>query len=130
MHHVDVAVDASSLGDAAVARLDLNWFVKVFQREGKRVKKTIICFGHPFASKGVRKVTIVAHRDVVVAGVLPRVKVILHHVAIRACVGVVAEITGPLAIAEREGADACQNSDGDDQHQRGNPLAAAQPVGR
>ena len=54
---------------------------------------------------------IVAHGDVLVAGMLPRVEMVLHNVAVSARIRVVAQITGALPVTESKGANAAQDAD-------------------
>lgn len=63
---------------------------------------------------------IVANGDMLVAGMLPGVEVILHDMAISAAGWIVAQITGSLAVPEREGADAAEHPDHNSQDERRN----------
>lgn len=49
--------------------------------------------------------TVVADRHMVMAGLLPRVHMILHHMAVHAALRIVAQVTGSLTIAKRKHAD-------------------------
>jgi hypothetical protein len=102
MNKICVTRHTGALRDAFVARFNLDWVFVIAKCEGERVKKTVIGFRHPFADRIMRQMTIVTHRDVMVAAFLPRVQVFLHRVAVHAGIGVVAEITGTLAVSERE----------------------------
>ena len=82
MHDFRVAVQARALRHAPIPRLDLNRLVKILQRERQRMKKPVVGLGDPFADRMMRQVAIVADRHVAMAGILPRVVVVLHHVAI------------------------------------------------
>lgn len=115
MHQPSMTINTGALGNTSIARLDLDWFVKVFQREGKRMKKAVIGLGHPFTNWIVRKVTIVADGHVSMAGFLPRIKMPLHHMAIGASRGIITEIAGPLPIAKGKNPHARQNAKHDRQ---------------
>jgi len=66
------------------------------------VKESVVGFGHPLANEIMRQVAIVADCDVMVAGVLPSVEMILHHMTIDTCLGIVAQIACPFSVAKRE----------------------------
>src|SRR5690606_28824036 len=83
---------------------------KVLHCERQRVEESVIGLGIPLAEKVVRQVTIVAHGHMSMAARYPRVEVTLHHMAVRAPFGPIAQITRPLAVAEREGADSGEQS--------------------
>ena len=110
MNKVLVAIDAGALCYALVARLDLNWIAVATERECQRMKKSVISFGHPFADRMMWQMAIVADRDMMVAGVLPRIEMLLHRVAIDTRLRIVAEVAGALAIAECERAKPKQNA--------------------
>jgi hypothetical protein len=108
--NIDMAIEASVLRHPAIPRLDLYWFMKVLQREGQRMKKSVVGLGDPLADGMMRQVAVVTNCDMAMAGILPRVIVSLHDVAIRARRGIVAEIAPALAVTECERADAANDS--------------------
>jgi len=106
MHDIGMTMDAGTLRYPAVARFDLDRFVKVFERKGQRMEKAIVGLGNPFAQKVVGQVTIVTDSHMAMAGVLPRVVMIVHHVTVGARFRIVAEVACALPVAKGEYADA------------------------
>ena len=100
VHHIRMAMKTRALRHPPIARFDLNWLMEVFQSERQRMKKTVVCLGTPLANKIVWQVTVIANGHMLMAGILPRVEVILHNMAVGTCLGVVAQVTSPLPIAE------------------------------
>jgi hypothetical protein len=62
-----MTIHAGVLGDTAVPWLDLNRFVKILQREGERMKESIVCFRNPLHDRMMWEMAIVAHRNVAMA---------------------------------------------------------------
>jgi len=85
-----MAIDAGALRHPPIARLDSDRILKSPDREGERVKKSVIDFRHPLTDRIVGKMTIVADGHMVMAAMLPRIQVPLHDVAIRTRLGVIA----------------------------------------
>jgi len=110
VHHALVAMQTSGLRDAAIARLDLDGVVKVLEGEGQRMVKAVVAFDNPFFNWVMRQVAVVAAGDAVMAGMLPRIEMVLHDVAVDARLGIAAEIAGAFAVAEGKGADAAQDA--------------------
>lgn len=110
MHDIGMAIDAGILRYSAVARLDLNRFVEVFKGERQRMEETIVGLRNPLAQKIVGQVTVVTDRHMPMARVLPRVVMIVHHVAIGARLGIIAQVACALAVTKREYPDATQNA--------------------
>lgn len=54
MHKVFVTGNAGALGDAFVARLDLNGIFEIAQSKRQRMEESVVCFGYPFAREIVR----------------------------------------------------------------------------
>lgn len=106
VHQIGVAVETGILRDPSIARLDLDRLVEIFQRECQRMKKTIVRLGDPFADRVVRQMAVIADGHVAVAGILPRVVVTLHHVAVSTGRWIVAEVAPALPVAERESSGA------------------------
>lgn len=90
MNEVFMAIDARILRDSFVARFDFYWVVVVLKRESQRVKKTIISFGHPFADKVVREMTIIADCDMMMTAFLPCVQMLLHRMAVCTALRIIA----------------------------------------
>jgi hypothetical protein len=103
-------MQASGLRHPAIARLDLDGLVKVLQRKGQRMKKAVVSLDHPFPNGMVRKVAVVADRNALVTGVLPRVEMILHDVAIRTARWIVAEVTRAFSIPKSKQAESAQHA--------------------
>lgn len=121
MHEIRMASQAGVLSHPAVSRLDPNRLVEVFQRKGQRVEKTIVGLRDPLAHEMVGQVAIIADGDVPMAGILPRIVVVLHDVAIGARQRIVAQVTRTLTVAEREHADAPKDSQHDHKDGREQP---------
>lgn len=113
MHELAVTGNASTLSDAPIAFFDLNWIFESTGRERQRVKETIVGFRYPFADVVMWQVAIIADRHMVMAGVLPRIQVFLHHMTVDARLRVVAEIAGTFAVAESERAEPNKNAQQD-----------------
>ena len=105
MYEVAVAADASILRDFLVAGFGLDWVVVVVERECHRMEKTTVCFCDQVAGKFVRQMAIVADGDMMMAALLPGIKMVLHHVAVGTRLGIVTKVTGSLAVSERERTD-------------------------
>jgi len=90
MHKVFVTVDACVLRYLLVSRLDLDRVMIVLQCERQGMKEPVVCFRGPFPDKVMWQVAVIARRDMVMAALLPRIKVILHDVAIRTRRGILA----------------------------------------
>ena len=126
MDKVTVTMQAGSLRDPAIPRLDLNRLVEVSHREGPRMKEPIIGLGDPFPDRIVREVAIVADGHMPVARLLPRIEMSLHHVTIHAGLRVVTQVARPFSIAERERPHASEQPCGNG-HYRHDYRAAARP---
>ena len=122
-----VAVQAGVLGDAPVARLDAQGIGDVPERERQRVEEPVVGFGHPLADRVVvPQVAIVAGGDAVVARLLPRVVVPLHHVAVGAAARIVHEIRRALPVAEGERPQAREDAERNgDARRHGGPGSRA-----
>lgn len=126
MHQFLMTIEASALRHAPVARLDLNRLMKILQRKRQRMKEPVVPLGDPFPDRMMREVAIVAHGHVPMTRVLPRVKMILHYVAVCASCRIVAQIAPPLAVAEGERPHPEQHAD---QDRRGKRQPSDQPDG-
>jgi hypothetical protein len=113
-----VAMQTGVLRNAAIARFDADGIGEIFEREGERMEEAVVGLRDPFADGVVRQVAVVTDGDATVAGLLPRVVVLLHDVAVRAALRVVAEIAGALAVAQGEGAEADERSKSDREQNR------------
>src|SRR5690349_10002105 len=100
LHEFLVALRAVLLQHATIARLDANGFVKVLEREALGVPEAVLRLAGVFAREIVRRVTVVAGGDGVMARLLPAVVMFTHDVAIGARGGIIAEIRTTLAIPE------------------------------
>ena len=111
MHGICMAIEARALCHPLVARLDLDWLVKILKRECQRMKKPVVRFRDQMADEIVRQVAVVARRHMAMARILPRVVVALHHVAIRARGRIPAQVTPALAVPESERSEADQDAE-------------------
>lgn len=102
MHEFRMAIETRLLRHSAISRLDLDRFVVIFERKGQRMKESIVGLRHPFADRVVRKVTVVADRNVLMTRLLPRIEVVLHHVTVGARPRIVAQVAGSLAVPKGE----------------------------
>lgn len=105
MDEVFMAVDTSLLSNLAIPRLDLDWIVIVAKCKSERMEEAVIRFGDVFADKVVWQMTVVADSHVMMTAMLPRVVMLLHHMAVRTALRIVAQVAGPFAVAESEGSD-------------------------
>lgn len=101
-----MAVEARGLRDPAVAWLDLNGIVIVSKGEGQRVVESVVAFNHPLTDRVMWEMAIVANGNAMMTGMLPRIEVILHDMAIDAPLGVTRKVAGAFAISEGKNADA------------------------
>src|SRR4051812_41220513 len=97
-----VAVQTGALRHASIPGFDLDGLMEILERKCKRVIESVVCLCQPMPDEVMRQMTIVAGSDVPMAGLLPRVVMPLHHVAIRAVHWIAAKIAGSFAIAKRE----------------------------
>src|SRR4051794_4092131 len=88
VHEIRMAMEAILLQDSAAHVANLDWLVKVLQREALGMPEAVFGLGVVLADKIVRQVAIDALSHVVMAGFLPAVKFRLHDVAIDARLGV------------------------------------------
>src|SRR5687768_409953 len=87
-------------------------------REVERMPEPVSCFDRVFAYRIVRRVAVVARRDRAVRGLVPRVEVFTHDVAIRARARVVGQVGVPPGVTKRK----CAQTDREprrDGHQHG-----------
>ena len=118
MHQVFMAVQTRALSHPPIPRFDPNRFAEVLQRESQRVKEAVVGLGDPFAEEIVRQMAVVANGDMLMAGILPGIEVVLHHVAIDAGLRIVAEVAGALAVAKGERAHATERAQQNGHHNR------------
>lgn len=74
MHEILMAVHTRMLCNASISRLDLNWLVKVVQRESDRVEETVVSFGHILSHKIVREMAVIADSEMAMTRLLPAVE--------------------------------------------------------
>jgi hypothetical protein len=127
VYDIGMTVKTGALRYPAVARFDLNRFMKVLECECQRMEKAVVALNDPFADWVMRQVAIVAHGNVPMARVLPRVVVALHHMTVGAGGRIVAEITPALAVPERERADAAKDAN-EHGEEDGKECGAARPL--
>ena len=85
-----VTVDARTFRYSVVSGLNPNWVCIAAYSKRQRVKEAVVCLRDPFAYRVVRQVAIVAHGDMVVATLLPRIHVTLHNMTVNARLWIVA----------------------------------------
>jgi hypothetical protein len=112
MHKVRMAMQAGLLSHAMISRFNSNGFVEILERKRQRMEKTVVGLGIPLSNKIMRQMAVIADRDVLVAGLLPRIEVALHDMAIRAALRIAAEVTCALPVPK------CERSEpgGDSEH--------------
>ena len=108
---VVVAMNAALLQDGSVLWRNLDRFVKVLQREGDRVMPTILALSEVLADEIVGKVAVYASSDCVMTGLLPRVILRLHDVAVDANLGGVTHVRKAFGILEGEQPNAEAHTD-------------------
>lgn len=79
-----MTINTRSLSHRTIAGFDLDRLMEIFHRECQGVKETVVRLGNPFSKWMVWQVAIVADRHMAMAGVLPRIEVVLHDVAVSA----------------------------------------------
>jgi hypothetical protein len=112
LDHLLMTVAARLLGDFQIVSFDLNRLVKAAGREIVGMPETVRGFRGVFADKIVRRVTIVAGGDGVMARFLPAVVLFLHYVTVGAGRRIVAHIRVTFGVNE------CVNADSDGQPDR------------
>ena len=110
MYHVFMAIHTVVLQDPTVLFLDHDRFMKILRRERLGVVVAVFGLGDIFADKIVREVAIDAGGGGMVAGLLPRIILRRHDVAVHAGFGVGAEIRESFGIFKRERPGADQNT--------------------
>ncbi len=113
VHEVRVAAQAAFLEDLTIARLDLDGFVEIHEREPFRVPKPVVGLGDVLRHEIMGQMAVHTASGLVVPALLPGVILIVHHMAVRASTGIGGEIAEALAVIEREksqaGGGASQN---------------------
>src|SRR5512141_262265 len=124
---IGVAAAAVPLDDLAALRPRADDVGEAAEREGHRVVVAVQRLHPVLRDPARRRVAVVARRDAVVRRGLPARVVGLHHVAVRARDGVVAEVRLALRVMEGVDADAEQEAGrgGDDHHRYGEQGEAA-----
>ena len=120
MHERTMAVHAVVLKNAAVLRRHHDRLVKILERERLRMVEAVFGLGEILAEETVRQMAVDAHRDAVMAGLLPGIVLRLHDVAVHADPRVVAHVREALGVQEREAANAGEQAD---QHRQDKPSA-------
>ena len=90
---------------ATVFFVDLNRFVKILQGKGLGVIPAVFRLCQILGKKVVRQMAIYTRSYAVMAGLLPRVKLRLHDMAVGARRWVGTEVGKALAVVQRERAD-------------------------
>ena len=102
---VCVTVPAGVFRDGAAARFHIDRLMEITGREGVRMPETVIGLGPVLAEEIVRGVAIIASGDGTVAGLQPGVIVILHDMAVRACLRIVGEVGAAAGVDKGVPAD-------------------------
>lgn len=111
MNEFTVAGDTGALSNSLVTIFDVNWVFEIPHRKGQRVEESVVSLRDPLAHGVVRQMAIVADGNMVVAGMLPRIKMVLHDVAIDARLRIITQITGTFAIAKGKRSQAEQRAE-------------------
>jgi len=108
--------DADFLKDLRVAFFDHDRFVEILQCEALRMVITVLGFGDVLADQIMRNVAVIADGDVMMAGLLPGVVLVIHDVAIGAGFGVVGKISEGVGVRDgiADNAERTANDHGDD----------------
>ena len=83
-------------------RLDENGFVKILEREALGVVIAVDSLGHELLDQRVRKVAIRTGGNDVMTRFYPRIVLVVHHMAICACLRIRREIGKTFGVNERE----------------------------
>ena len=102
---VCVTVSAGVFRDSAAARFHIDRLMEIAGREGVGMPETVIGFGPVLAEEIVRRVAIVAGGYGTVAGLQPGVIVVLHDMAVRACLRIVGEVRAAARVDKGVPAD-------------------------
>ena len=100
VYDIGMACKASALSYALIPRFDPDGLVKILQRECQGMIESIVGLGKQCSQVIVRKMAVVADRNMTVARILPRVIVPLHHMTIGASCRIITQVTPSLTIAE------------------------------
>src|SRR5262245_10039412 len=95
LDEIGVAAHAVLEDERAIGGGDLDRLLEVLEREGCRMAVAVIRLRHPFGEPGVRQMAFDAGRDVPVAALLPRVELLVHHVAVDAGARIAREVREP-----------------------------------
>ena len=112
VHHILMTFATRVFGDAKAASLDLDWFVKLARGKGERMKESVFCLGEILRDKPRRRMAVVAGRDRVMARLDPTIEMIPHDVAVRAGLGIVAQVGRALRIDKGETSETGNQSEG------------------
>lgn len=117
MNKIGVAAQTVRMQDFRIARLDLDRLVKILEGESFGMAIAVIGFGNQFGDDAVvRHMAIDANGRCVMAALLPRIKLIVHDVAVGARSRIGAEIRKPFRICEREDAKPGQDAEPQNEH--------------
>jgi hypothetical protein len=107
----------------------MNGLVKVIERESQGMKESVVGLSDVFSHEVMGKMAIIADGDMPMAGLPPGIQMTLHHMAVGAVVGIVAEIARPFRIPKGKrphaGEDSQQNDNQNEQDRR--PREALTP---
>lgn len=111
LHHRLVTIPTRFFGHLSVSFGYLNRFVESAGRKIIGMPETVRSLCVVFSKKIVGRVTVVASGNSLMAGFLPAVQLLIHHMAVRARFGPVAEIRSPLCVPKCINADAGRKAD-------------------
>lgn len=113
MREIGMAMATVVFNDFSVVVVDHDWFVEVLRGERQRMKEAISPFAEPLTHKIMRRMAVIASRDMVMGGLVPGVKMVLHDVAVCARLAFRRKIRSAFCIVEGEHASAQSHSDQD-----------------
>ncbi len=99
-NHGGMALQAIMLQVIQIGLSDSNGLREILKRECLGMIISIARFHYIFFDQWVRHMAIIAGGGVVMAGLDPGIIILLHHMAVGACTGIIAEIGIALGINE------------------------------
>lgn len=98
LHHIGVTMPTSGLRNFFIAHSNLNGLMKTAARHRERMMKTVKGLRQIFSKEIVRGVAIIARCYRAMTGFEPGIIMGLHHMAVRAGLGIIGKVRRPLGI--------------------------------